>query len=108
MMIACEVLIPVKKTRYFFILGIVFSDRTIFACSSVKRDFLFDIKGGLALVVLSSLPFVLGLVFEVTGLACSSWDAVVLTPISATSCAASSMAFSIRFSRSEKTWIKRC
>ena len=103
MMIACEVLIPAKKTRYFFKLGMVFNDRTIFACSSVKSDFLFDVKGGLALAMLSALPFVLSLVFEATVLTCSSWDTGALTPISATSCAASSTAFSIRFSRSEKT-----
>jgi len=109
MIIACEFRTSGKNTRYFFIFGMVFNDRTIFSCSSDKSDFsrAVDIKGVLALAILSGSPFELNLFADVVSI-CSPWDVGVLTPISATLRVTSTMAFSMRFSRSEKMWVRRC
>jgi len=110
MMIACEFLTSTKNARYFFMLGMAFNDRTISSCSFVRSDFsrTCDVKGGSALAVPFTMSVVLRRLFAAAALLCSSWDTGVFTPISATSCAMSSMAFPMWFSRLEKTWVKRC
>ena len=91
MMMAWEFGTSVKNTRYFFIFGMVFSDRTIFFCSCVRNE-ACGAKEGVAPAGLSMLAFALSLTVAPTGSDCSFRDTGVLTPISATSCAAPTIA----------------